>query len=533
MEIIKIENTTFSYPEALSPALNDVNLTVEVGEWVVLCGQSGCGKTTLLRHLKPALTPHGKRSGQVFFDGCLIEKSDERKLVEAIGYVSQRPDNQIVTDKVWHEMAFAMECLGYPSDTIRLRVAEMASFFGITQWFYKSVHTLSGGQKQLLNLAGVMTLSPKILVLDEPLSQLDPIAAKEFLSMLKRINQELGVSIVMSEHRLEEVLPLADRMVVMESGRIIADDTVASVGKQLYGMRHVMRLALTSPMRFFNEISHAQQPVTVKEGKRLLNTVQFTTDTALPEDVPIAQNQILTLKEVYYQYDKEATCVLSHLSMSLCEGAFNAILGTNGAGKSTLLKVISGIYKPTRGRLKFDKSVSGGVVALPQDPTALFTKKTVREELEAMGTEQSEVEAIVGQMHLKTLLSAHPFDLSGGEAQRLALGKVLLTKPKLLLLDEPTKGLDEAYKRELGERLLSLREAGLTILMVSHDVEFCARYTDRCALLFNGELVTEQPTRQFFKNNYFYTTVTNRLLESVSKEILTVEEAVAIAKANY
>ena len=222
--MIEIKNLTFSYPEQEKQTLKNINLTVNDGEFIVLCGPSGCGKSTLLRQMKSVLAPHGRREGSISFDGVDLNDMGEREQSSKIGFVQQSPDNQIVTDKVWHELAFGLESLGCDTPTIRRRVAEMASFFGIQTWFYKNVTELSGGQKQLLNLASIMVMQPKVLILDEPTSQLDPIAASDFLATLGKINRELGTTIILTEHRLEEAFPLADRAVVMDKGEIICTD---------------------------------------------------------------------------------------------------------------------------------------------------------------------------------------------------------------------------------------------------------------------------------------------------------------------
>ena len=256
MECFKVENLSFTYPNRESETISNVNFEVSSGEFILVCGKSGCGKTTLLRLLKPSLAPYGTLCGNISFAGSPVSEYDDRAQAERIGFVMQNPDNQIVTDKVWHELAFGLESLGCKTPEIRTRVSEMASFFGIQDWFYKNVTELSGGQKQLLNLASVMVMQPSVLILDEPTSQLDPIAAQEFLNTLKKINRELGISVILSEHRLEDAFPLADRVIVMDGGKIIADDTPGETGKILRDMNHSMYRALPTPVKVYGELEN-------------------------------------------------------------------------------------------------------------------------------------------------------------------------------------------------------------------------------------------------------------------------------------
>ena len=251
MAFINFKDFHFTYPLAKRPALKQLNLTIEQGEFVVFCGVSGCGKTTLLKQLKQDLAPHGERSGRIFLNGQALDTLTERERAEKIGYVLQNPENQLVTDKVWHELAFGLENLGVEPSTIRRRVAEMANFFGIQGLFHHDTMHLSGGQKQLLNLASVMVMQPEVLILDEPTSQLDPIAATEFIQTLQKLNKELGLTILLVEHRLEEVYPLADRVVMLEQGKIIANGTPKDVATALQAIdrNHPMLFGSPTPLR--------------------------------------------------------------------------------------------------------------------------------------------------------------------------------------------------------------------------------------------------------------------------------------------
>ena len=453
MAHFQIQNLSFSYPTSKGKkSLDDVSLTIHKGEYIVLCGKSGSGKTTLLRQLKSVLAPHGKKSGEILFNGVPLEKVSQRDQSSKIGYVMQNPDDQIVTDKVWHELAFGLESLGCDQKTMRARVAEMACYFGIQDWFHRDVANLSGGQKQLLNLASIMAMQPEVLILDEPTSQLDPIAASDFLNTVRKINIELGTTVIITEHRLEDIFPYADRAIVMDGGRVIADDTPRNIGQLLYEQKNDMFAAMPTPVRVFYGAEGTEDcPLTVREGRTWLSKAHSNPKV---NALPVAEleeeiyDPALSLKELWFRYEKDSPDILRGVSAEVPVGKLYAIVGGNGAGKSTALKAICGICRPYRGKVKvFGKPIEkykttelfGGCLAmLPQDPKSLFVKKTVREDLEEMTKDNALIEEIAATCQVTHLLNNHPYDLSGGEQQRAALAKVLLTSPKLLLLDEPT-----------------------------------------------------------------------------------------------
>ena len=612
MALFAFEELTFRYPEAPRDALRDVSVAIEPGQFVLVCGQSGCGKTTLLRQFKSVLAPHGHQSGQVLFDGVPLADVPECEQVARIGFVMQDPDAQIVTDKVWHELAFVLESLGCDERTMRLRVAEMASYFGIQHWFHKNVGELSGGQKQLLNLASVMAARPDVLVLDEPTSQLDPIAASDFLATVHRINRELGTTVVMSEHRLEEVYGLTDRVVVLEEGRVVSDGEPRAVAGQLHRAGSPMALALPAAARIAwgvegrpgrrsgegapcsNSIEvqgssratdvsvctsmncartpsplrrpyssiveegvalQVEAPLTVREGRAWLArevAAHPPRRWALPagevcDSAPA--RAAVELRDVWFRYERDGADVLRGTTLTVPEGSLFAVVGGNGTGKSTMLRAICGVARPYRGKItvfgrrlkdwKRAELFRGGVAMLPQDPLNLMVKKTVRGDLEEMldgrgltaGQRTAAVREVAALTDIVPLLDAHPFDLSGGEVQRAALAKVLLNEPRLLLLDEPTKGLDAFFKEKLAALLRSLTARGTTVLMVSHDIEFCASYADRCALFFDGDAVTTNPPRRFFASNSFYTTAANRISRGLFENAVTVEEVVELCQS--
>lgn len=545
MEAYRIENLTFSYPNRSKPALDSINLNIESGAFVILCGPSGCGKTTLLRHLKSQTTPHGITSGTVYFEGAPLKQLSPNDAAGKIGFVLQSPDNQIVTDKVWHELAFGLESLGKDNAEIRLRVAEMASFFGIQTWFYKSVTELSGGQKQLLALASIMAMQPSVLILDEPTSQLDPIGTGDFLGTIGKINRELGVTVILTEHRLEEAFPLSTHAIVMDQGKIIAYDSPKNIALSLLEKDDGMFFAMPAPMRIWaactDDSANTQSsksnhcPITVREGADWLSS-QATLNSAplnisSPSSFPPQESAIaIHLNNVWFKYEKTLPDVIKGLNYKAEYGEISAILGGNGTGKTTALSLITGLNTPYRGKVHTDTTA----YALPQNPQSLFVEKTVRDDLQEMLGELKlpkdeniqRIAKVVKLCRLDSILDSHPYDLSGGEQQRAALAKVLLLEPKILLLDEPTKGLDAEYKQIFAAILRKLADKGTAVILVSHDVEFCAEHADRCALFFDGNIVTENSPQAFFSGNSFYTTSTNRMARHILPNAVVVKDVV-------
>ena len=570
--IIEIQDLSFAYPREETRALDHIDLNIEEGEFIVLCGKSGCGKSTLLSHLKTPLTPHGKRKGQILFDGQNISEMENREQTQRIGFVLQNPDNQIVTDKVWHELAFGLESLGYSTPDIRIRVAEMASYFGIQDWFYKNVAELSGGQKQLLNLASIMAMHPDLLVLDEPTSQLDPIAASDFLETVKKIHRDLGTTIILTEHRLEEVFPAADRVVVMDRGKIYAIGSPVEIGEVLRKADHEMFLAMPVPMQVYARVDRMESPplpcpVTVRDGRQWLEKIcrERRIEPAINRILSGTEERnegkkediILDGRELWFRYEKDLPDVVKGASFQIHKGEFYCLLGGNGTGKSTTMSLICRLRKPYRGKILLDgkdirkysdsELFRGFLGVLPQNPQALFVKKTVEEELYEMigGPKEKKnveyhlsmdkreaMEGIAEVTHLTGLLHRHPYDLSGGEQQRLALAKILLLRPRLLLMDEPTKGLDAYFKQEFADILARLKGQGVTIFMISHDIEFCASHADRCGLFFDGNIVVSGEPREFFPGNNFYTTAANRMARKYFPDVVTGKDVVRCLEEN-
>lgn len=524
----------------------------------MLCGPSGSGKTTLLRHLKRELTPVGTSSGTLTYKGQPLSGLPAAVAAGEIGMVFQSPDAQIVMDTVWHELAFSMENLGLPPAVMRTRLAEICGLFGLEPLLYRPVHELSGGQKQLMNLASVLLLQPKVLLLDEPTSQLDPVAAREFIMALQRLNEEMAVTVIISEHRLEEVLPLADRVLMLEDGKLLADAAPRLFAQQT-GSGTLTSAGRYLPAASRLYLSHAPEadsavpeniPLTVREGRRWLHSLMAGTEAGASAELvnnltsrilsapevysppsPAAE-PLLTCREVTFRYEKEGREVLRKLSLTLKQGELLAVMGGNGAGKSTLLYVLNGLMKPQRGKIELAKGKTTGLLA--QNPLLYFSYDTVAEELQHMGSyaglspeaTASRIEALLEVFQLREVLQSHPHDLSGGQQQQTALAMMLLMKPDILLLDEPTKGLDPAAKDRLAALLQQLRGQGISILIVTHDVEFAAKHATRCALLFDGGITAEGTPAEFFSSNYFYTTAVNRMVRDWLPQALTLEDVI-------
>lgn len=538
MEILKVENMSFTYPQCGGEALSDISFSAERGEFIVLCGATGSGKSTLLRMLKRELSPLGERKGEVYYKGRRLSELEDRESASAIGFVMQSPEQQIVTDKVWHELAFGLENLGIPKSDIARRVAEMASYFGIGPWYGRDTAELSGGQKQLLNLAAVLVMQPELLILDEPTAQLDPIAAADFIATLKRLNQDFGLTIIIAEHRLEDVIPTGDRLMVMEKGKLIADGRPEQVISGLRD-RHDILCGMPAAARLSAELgAEGECPLTVRAGREFIEQGYRNEMRSLPAaEIQQQGETALEFRDVYFRYTRDSKDILRGLDLKVFCGEIFCILGGNGSGKTTSLKAAAGLIKAYSGSIKvFGKKLKeyknrslyrNCLAMLPQDVQTVFLKNTVREELEECGAKVSEL-----PYDISHLLDKHPYDLSGGEQQLTALAKVLAAEPKLLLLDEPTKGLDASAKRNIISVLKQLKNDGMTIVTVTHDVEFAAMCADRCAMFFDGGIVSSGAPDEFFSENSFYTTAASRMTRGYYDKAVTVEAAAELCRRN-
>lgn len=599
--IIQIRDLTFAYAAGDEPVLSDINIDISSGEFVIIMGSSGSGKTTLLKMLKRNMIPAGRYSGRVYIYGKEADKLTDRENAAGIGYVSQDPDNQIVTDKVWHELAFGLENLGMDNVTIRKKVAEMSEYFGITGWYDKEVSKLSGGQKQILNLASVMVMQPGILLLDEPTANLDPLAAIRFLDVVKRINQELGVTVVMVEHNLEHIYADADRIIAIDKGRVAANSSPKKAAADIIAAGSFLIEGLPVASRLYsgynkkngnsvvsynnvnidsnnkdNHILSDEIPLTVKEGRRwyvnykkvygkditkdkdkinnfagksIINDKVIKKDVLEEDNITgnknkkrigfikknnlenkssrkntdNIENTVCQLKNVSYSYNKKLSYIIDGVDVSFKEGQITAILGGNGAGKSTMLKLIAGIIKPVCGKIISNKRI----IMLPQDPKAVFTEVSVEEELAEvlmdkgngiynnmpMEDKREIVEQIIEEFGLNDIRKNNPYDISGGQQEKLAIAKVLLLKPEVLLLDEPTNGLDPYFKKTLGKLLKKINADGVTIIIVSHDLEFVDSFCDDVIMLFDRKVAAQDSTHKFLRDNMFYTTNYYRIIK--------------------
>ena len=598
--IIQIRDLTFAYAAGDEPVLSDINIDISSGEFVIIMGSSGSGKTTLLKMLKRNMIPAGRYSGRVYIYGKEADKLTDRENAAGIGYVSQDPDNQIVTDKVWHELAFGLENLGMDNVTIRKKVAEMSEYFGITGWYDREVSKLSGGQKQILNLASVMVMQPGILLLDEPTANLDPLAAIRFLDVVKRINQELGVTVVMVEHNLEHIYADADRIIAIDKGRVAANSSPKKAAADIITAGSFLIEGLPVASRLYsgynkkngnsvvsynnvnidsnnknNHILSDEIPLTVKEGRRWYVNYKkvygkditkdkdkinnfagksIINDKVIKKDVlednitgnknkkrigfikknnlenkssrkntDNIENTVCQLKNVSYSYNKKLPYIIDGVDVSFKEGQITAILGGNGAGKSTMLKLIAGIIEPVRGKIISNKRI----IMLPQDPKAVFTEVSVEEELAEvlmdkgngiynhmpMEDKREIVEQIIEEFGLNDIRKNNPYDISGGQQEKLAIAKVLLLKPEVLLLDEPTNGLDPYFKKTLGKLLKKINAGGVTIIIVSHDLEFVDSFCDDVIMLFDRKVAAQDSTHKFLRDNMFYTTNYYRIMK--------------------
>ena len=545
--MLKFDKVSFRYPGQSENAITDISFEIKKGEFVLLCGESGCGKTTLLRHTKKNQIPTGHGSGKMYFDGKDIEMLDDRESASFIGYVGQSPDGQIVTDRVWHELAFGLESLGYGREDMRRRIAEMSEYLGISSWYEKKTDELSGGQKQILNLASVMVMHPKVLILDEPTSQLDPVSSDRFLQNIVKLNRDFGVTILICEQRVHEVIAKADRVMLMKDTKLIGFDKVHKIAGQMKESASKVYEALPGYMKLWLEYGNeGSLPLTIRDAKLWIDSIKnrFVVETDVKNPAfegntlkgvhkRISENNkkdiLLSIRNLSFSYDKNK--ILKDFSIDISGGNIYAIMGGNGSGKTTALKILAGIYKANNGKIKRKKDLR--VVYLTQNPQTIFTEINVYDELKEVfvshkdffkneytkyknsGRKDAEnyecfidtkIKEMLEKMELSDLSLRHPFDISVGQQQRLAIAKVLLLKPDVLLLDEPTKGLDGEFKIKLADILKRMAKTGIAVVLVSHDIDFCSENADVCGLLFDGEMTRVQSAGEFFSNNYFYTT---------------------------
>ena len=547
----KINNLSFTYPESKKQAIKNINLTINQGEFIVICGKSGSGKSTLLRMLKPELTPHGTKEGEIKFFG-----SDEfslRNSAEKIGFLMQNTEYQAVTHSVRTELAFGLENLGLDSKIIRLRIAEISSYFSLKNIIDKKTAELSGGQKQMVCLASILAMHPDVIIFDEPTSQLDPMTAEALLNTIHKLCKENGITVIITEHRLENLIPIADRVIVMDSGEIISDTSPRNIPSELITDNDFVSSAVPTSMRLHSELK-LKSPVSlnVAEGRQMLSSLFSEKPSyTVPDNkkADIKAEVAIEVKDLWFAYDK-SRYVLNGLDLRIKKGSFFAMLGANGAGKTTALSLISGTLTCKQGKIKLfgkpinkyktDEIYGKTIGVLPQKCESLFGGYSVREDLEKSLTKsvpdkksrKERIDEVASFCEIADLLDRHPYDISGGELQRAALCMVLLKNPQILLLDEPTKGMDNLFKKQFARKIKELNNSVITVVMVSHDTEFCAEYCDECALIFDGMCALQDETTKFFSQNFFYTTSANKIAREFFPLAVTERQVLQLCREN-
>ena len=604
MALIEFNNFSFAYmnsdgTESEVKSLDSINLEIDYGDFVLLCGPSGCGKTTLLTNLKKELMPAGRRSGEIKFNGTRIIDMDEISSACDIGYLFQNPDSQIVTDTVIQEIAFPLENIGLPTEEIRNRISEIVAFFGINDILHKNVNELSGGQKQLVNLCSLLVLRPHVLLLDEPMSQLDPIASYEFLSIVRRLNEEFSITVIMSEHKADSIFPFIDKAVFLKDGKIEFVDNAHNICSEVID-DEIFENYLPAVTKIYNSLSvkypsliKLNTPLSIREGRRCLNTIHDDLIKISNDDVDSInlnhdnlhitnkkyhsqeksgildkislggnKNALINMNGIYFAYEK-GNLILKNVDFELEKGDFVSLIGGNGVGKSTFLQLLVGILKPIKGKVKYKKGIKRAYVH--QNPMIHFSKDNVKEEfLESIleskllqnnsvgfnketyddllkmsneefiesdvlnGLEFDSIEfkfkELIEFFDICDLIDKHPYDCSGGEQQKIVIVKALLQNADVLVLDEPTKGLDPISSKNLANILNSLRDNGITILMTSHDLDFVANNCMRCLMLFDKDIQIDDDPKVIFAENNFYTTFVNRMVKDYVPEIVTLDD---------
>lgn len=460
---LEFDHVSFAYPGADEPVLRDATARIPVSSFVALTGDTGSGKTTLLRLAKREIRPAGYLGGVVRVQGADVGEMDERTSAGSVGYVFQRPENQIVCDAVWHEMAFGLENLATPRGEMRRRIAETCSYLGMEPWFRSTVDELSGGQRQVLALASVLVMRPGVLLLDEPASMLDPVAERRLLALLFQLNRELGMTVVVATHAPDRLRPYATMRLHLAGGRIEAQDMAGGT------------------------VGVADAPV--------------------PGRPPTAGGRrVIETSDVWLRYARDADWVLRGMSLAVAQGEAHALIGNNGSGKSTVLSLVAGVLRAQRGRVR--NAARGSQALLPQDPKMLLACETVREELLEWVAPADGDEALAHALDTLglsgRLLDRHPYDLSGGEQQLVALGKLLATRPRLLLLDEPTKGLDTPSRRAVARVVERVRDGGTTVVVATHDLGFVREVSDTVSLLFDGQVATTEPVGTYVSTTWLH-----------------------------
>jgi len=550
MAFIKIKDLSYYYSNTQKPALDNINLGIPEGQFVLIAGGSGSGKSSLARAIAGLIPDFygGHYAGAVSLAGKILRQTDRREIAQMVSMVFQDPESQLVMSNVTQEIVFGMENLGMPNHLMQRRLVEVADSLGLSNCLNRSLPELSGGKKQKVALASALAVQPRILILDEPTSQLDPVASEEIFAMIKRLNEENGITVILVEQRLERCFQLADRILVMDQGKIVSDQHAPDA--LAYWALQSNSPFIPPLVRLFAQAGYPEIPVTVKQGRELLKPYYHydaqrpnQTDPAgikrKTEIEPVSREKsLLNIKNLWFTFANGAE-VLKNIDLQLKPGDFTVIMGGNGAGKTTLLKNINGLLKPGRGSVEFRgrdirkstvEELAKSIAYLAQDPNDYLFLPTVLEELtfnlkNLHLPDEGIIEAVLSKLKLSGRQEVNPRDMSTGERQRVALASVLVTKPDLLLLDEPTRGLDYQLKSELGAILLQLQQEGTIILMITHDVEFAAEYADNIVLMSAGTIIASGSKYDMLSNSTFYSSQANKLFSDRAEGIVTFKQA--------
>lgn len=518
--LLALRDLSFTHAMGKSPALQHVSLEIWEGDFLVLCGASGSGKSTLLELLKQDIAPCG----------TLLGKIETAPAAREAAIVFQNPEAQLLTTSVLNDLALPMENHGLPPQLMRRRMAETVSFFGLEELLHRAPERLSGGEKQMVSLCAALMEQPKLLLLDEPSAQLDPIAARAFFDMLRRVHTELGVTVVLAEHRLDEAAALANRIMLLESGTIRYVGAPEEVFQNIWHEHDKAFLPFLPQVPLcalaIDETARpALTPPQLRERCRPFIHAASNTEEPEADGLP-AGKPVLEFRDVCFSYERGGA-VLRNLRLTLHENETLCLLGGNGSGKSTLLKLAAGLLAPRAGRVKHGGDLRIGY--LPQSLQACFLADTLAEALEDSrkkgGRTREELQRLADAFSLTSLLNRHPYDLSGGEQQRAAFASLLLRRPEVLLLDEPTKGIDPAAKQFFGA---VLRELSMPVLLATHDIPFAAAFAGRCAMLFDGAIADVAPPRDFFRGSRYYTTAIGQALSPLGSDAILYEDVLTI-----
>ena len=532
--LLSVGNLTFTYPGVSHPALQEVGFQVVQGEFVLLLGGTGSGKTTLLKLIKQLIAPFGARTGEIRLAGEEVSRMAKKRLAGEVGYLFQHTQDQLCMPTPLEEMAFGLRQLGAEPAAISRRCGELSCYFGMENWLDTPMEQLSGGQRQLTALASVLAADPTLLLLDEPTAQLDPVHSRSFLEQLLRLHRENNMTVLAALHQPDSIFFQADRVLVLEQGRLLFSGSPQDAADYLGKQGHPLFAALPAGCRVMQTLGHPPS-----QGEQPLPEKDFARLSAAPLPVHPSGRPLLKLKQVTAGYPGQSRPVLREVDLTLSAGEIFVLLGANGCGKTTLLKAVAGLVPLLSGsiRLEGEKSSLWRPTAfaqagyLPQDPMELFDADRLDEDLYSYGKSRGlgpdQVEQWLEQplfSPLKQVWTQNPLDLSGGQRQLAALAKLMLKRPKLLLLDEPGKGLDAAASARLGDRLTALAQEGMAILISCHDPDFAARYGHRCGFLFHGELLPPQPPEPFFAGNRFYLTSLQQYLPAGRRMALLPEQ---------